>query len=1090
MANNKIKGLTVEIGGDTTKLGQALDNVEKKTKSLSTELGQINRLLKMDPGNVDLLAQKQKVLAEAVANTREKLDKLKEAERQVQAQFERGEVSEEQVRALQREIIATENTLHKYENAAEETADAIEALGKSEEAAGESADDMGSGASHAASDVDDLGENAERASEGIKKSDIAFGAFIGTLASQAVANMVDKLKDLAATTVQIGMDFTSSMSEVQAISGATDEELASLEETARAFGATTVFSASEAAQALKYMSLAGWSAEESTNALEGVLNLAAASGMDLAEASDMVTDYLSAFGLEAKDSARFADMLSYAQSHSNTSAAQLGEAYKNVAANMHAAGQDVETTTALLSALADQGLKGSESGTALAAIMRDLTAKMKKGKISIGDTAVTVQDASGNFRDLTDILADVESATDGMGNAEKASALMTTFTADSIKGLNLVLNNGVKKISGFEKELRSANGSASKMSDTMNNNLSGDLKEMGSGFEELGLKIFDQLETPLRDATKFVTEKVIPMLTKISSWIFSNGPVIKSTIVGVTTAFVAYKAATVAATIAEEGLKGAIMATTVAQKALNLVQSASPWGLVAAGVAAVVAGLAVYAASMDDSKEKVDVLTESERELMAAANDAADSFRENMNTYNETAAGIQSQTKYTTDLAKELMGLADATGHVKEEDQARANFILGELSAATGVEYSMVDGMIQKYDEFKGSINEVIKAKEANLLLDAQTSLYTEAIQAKDGALQNLVLSEKDYQEQVRITAEKEEEYKNKQAELQNLWATAKTEADKRALSSQTLVLESMYQAWQSEEATLEEKKTAYDNAAADYGTYSDTIARYEEAQTAVMEGNYDRAVEILSSKGIAIGEYADTVDKKTREAIDALYKEAIDAGLAAKRTKENFEKGVKGYTKEMVSESEKAYEDALGAYADAYNDANGVGKDIGSGMVDGMESKRQSLIGKIRNLVSNIFSAARSEADSHSPSRKMIKVFEDIGEGGVVGLENTTQDIEAAAREQVRDVLDAYSGAADLGQSTYRAISNQATARQTAVAQQAAGDTATKLDRIIKAIEDGKILTIDGDTFVGATANRYDSALGQKRLLTARGAL
>ena len=133
MASKTIKGLTVEIGGDTTKLGKALEDVEKKSRDLSSELGEINKLLKMDPGNIDLLAQKQKVLADAVGNTKEKLETLKEAEKQVQAQFERGDASEEQVRALQREIVATAKKLEGYEQAAKETAEAVDKLGKESE---------------------------------------------------------------------------------------------------------------------------------------------------------------------------------------------------------------------------------------------------------------------------------------------------------------------------------------------------------------------------------------------------------------------------------------------------------------------------------------------------------------------------------------------------------------------------------------------------------------------------------------------------------------------------------------------------------------------------------------------------------------------------------------------------------------------------------------------------------------------------------------------------------------------------------------------------------------------------------------------
>ena len=199
MAGN-IKGLTVEIGGDTTKLGKALQDVEKKSKSLSSELGQINRLLKMDPGNADLLAQKQKVLAEAVENTRKKLDTLKEAERQVQAQFERGEVSEEQVRALQREIIATESRMRGYERAAQETAEEIERLGQESEETGDDMNDTGDKSKKAAKEVEDFGDaadKAEKSSGGLGKTlgGVLKGglSLVATAAAAAIAGLVAAL---------------------------------------------------------------------------------------------------------------------------------------------------------------------------------------------------------------------------------------------------------------------------------------------------------------------------------------------------------------------------------------------------------------------------------------------------------------------------------------------------------------------------------------------------------------------------------------------------------------------------------------------------------------------------------------------------------------------------------------------------------------------------------------------------------------------------------------------------------------------------------------------------------------------------------
>lgn len=403
----------------------------------------------------------------------------------------------------------------------DDVAEQAEEAGKSMDKATTSAKKLGDGLKSAGdgeNGLSDIGDDAEALGESMSSASgqvIDFSGALKTLFKVAVgAKAIGEVKDYISDSIEVGKDYTSMISEVAAISGATGSDLELMEASARQFGATTVFSASDAAEALKYMSLAGWSAQQSTSALGGVLNLAAASGMGLGEASDMVTDYLSAFGMEASKSAYFADMLAYAQSNSNTTAAQLGEAYRNSAANLHAAGQDVETTTSLLEAMANQGYKGSEAGTALAATMRDITQKMEDGSIKIGDTSVAVQDSQGNFRDLTDILTDVESATAGMGDAQKAAALGSTFTSDSIKALNMILTEGMDKVSGYETALRSASGTSEKMAGTMNDNLSGDMANMQSALEEMQLQSFEALEGPLREFVQYGTNEVIPTLTE------------------------------------------------------------------------------------------------------------------------------------------------------------------------------------------------------------------------------------------------------------------------------------------------------------------------------------------------------------------------------------------------------------------------------------------------------------------------------------------------------------------------------------------------------------------------------------------------
>lgn len=397
--------------------------------------------------------------------------------------------------------------------AAEDAGESIDSLSESTESLGDSVDGLGDG-----DGLDNLGESAEEAGSSMGEAEGKANSLADSLkklfAVISMAAVLSQVGKYASDAIDIGKDYTAMMSEVQALSGATGSDLALLQNTAREYGATTVFSATEAAEALKYMSLAGWDAQQSSSALGGVLNLAAASGMELGQASDMVTDYLSAFGMQAQDSAYFADMLAYAQANSNTSAAQLGEAYRNSAANLNAAGQDVETVTSMLEAMANQGYKGSEAGTALTAVMRDITNNMEDGAIKIGETSVAVSDAQGNFRDLTDILLDVEKATNGMGEADRAAALGATFTADSTKGLNLMLNEGVENIARYEEALRGSTGAAEDMADTMNDNLNGDMANMNSAFEEMELQTFEAMEEPMREGVQYLTNTIIPILTE------------------------------------------------------------------------------------------------------------------------------------------------------------------------------------------------------------------------------------------------------------------------------------------------------------------------------------------------------------------------------------------------------------------------------------------------------------------------------------------------------------------------------------------------------------------------------------------------
>ena len=387
--------------------------------------------------------------------------------------------------------------------------------------------DLGSIVAHLKLEMNDFNSNLNKAKDAIDSTSNNFrgveaaGKSFSSVGKFLTAGVTTPVIAIGSSVVKTQAQFQDAMAKVQALSGASGKELTLLENTAKKMGSTTVFSASECADALGYMALAGWDANQSSSALPGVLNLAAASSMDLADASDMVTDYLSAFGMKASDAGKMADMLAFAQANSNTTTQQLGEAFKNCSVNAKGMGQDMYTTTALLGALSNQGLKGSEAGTALNAVFRDMTNHMENGQIQIGKTNVALVDSHGNFRDMKDIIADVNKATDGMSESEKQAALSTVFTADSIKAMGILLNTGADEIRGFDGELRNSKGTAGEMANTMNNTLSGALKGLSSAWEGLKLNLID---------TNGPLTTLIQKLTELVRWFDGLSPSVKQTI--------------------------------------------------------------------------------------------------------------------------------------------------------------------------------------------------------------------------------------------------------------------------------------------------------------------------------------------------------------------------------------------------------------------------------------------------------------------------------------------------------------------------------------------------------------------------------
>ena len=526
----RIKGITVEINGNTTGLQKALQNVDKNIKNTQTQLKDVEKLLKLDPKNTELLAQKQKLLGDAVKSTKERLDtlkkaseeaaktkdnydawkakydpikqkigetenKLKELKEQAKTadeQLSKGEISQEKYDALQREIKETSDELTSLKQSAKDVSDEF-----GNPISPEQYDALQREIIETEQELQNLQTEATKSQEALVKIGQAgetlekVGGKIADVGETLTTHVTVPVLAAGTAAVKTASDFDTAMSKVAAVSGATGDELQDLRDKAREMGAKTKFSASEAAEAMNYMAMAGWKTGDMLDGIEGIMNLAAASGEDLATTSDIVTDALTAFGLTAADSGHFADVLAAASSNANTNVSMMGETFKYCAPVAGALGFSCEDTAEAIGLMANSGIKGSQAGTALRSMMNALAGEVKFCGKEIGEVEIATTNADGSMRDLNDILADCRVAFSQMSESEQASAAQALVGKNAMSGFLAVMNaapSDIEKlnsaISTCSDEVDGYNGVTEKMAAVMQDNLGGQRTILKSQREE------------------------------------------------------------------------------------------------------------------------------------------------------------------------------------------------------------------------------------------------------------------------------------------------------------------------------------------------------------------------------------------------------------------------------------------------------------------------------------------------------------------------------------------------------------------------------------------------------------------------------
>ena len=369
-------------------------------------------------------------------------------------------------------------------------------------------------------------DTAKESADGAKKSWEESNQSTVASTESATSKMAGLMKKSAAVigvasvaaakkTIDVGKSFEAGMSEVQAISGASGKDLEKLSAKAKQMGATTKFSATESATALKYMAMAGWKTNQMVSGLSGVMNLAAASGEDLGTVSDIVTDSMTAFGLKAKDSGHFADVLAKASSSSNTNVAMMGETFKYVAPLAGSMKYSIEDTATAIGLMANAGIKGSQAGTSLRSIITRLVKPPKDAATALNALGISTTKADGSMKPLRETMAELREKFSGLTESQKASYASSIAGQEAMSGLLAIVNASDSDFNKLQKAIDNSSGAAKKQADVMNNNLQGALYDLGSVAESVGIGIYEDIKTPLTKAVGVGTAQLRILSNKL-----------------------------------------------------------------------------------------------------------------------------------------------------------------------------------------------------------------------------------------------------------------------------------------------------------------------------------------------------------------------------------------------------------------------------------------------------------------------------------------------------------------------------------------------------------------------------------------------
>lgn len=1001
-----IKGITIEIGSDTKKFKSGLKDLNQSAKDLQNELKYVNKALKHDPKNTDLLRQKQELLTKSVSETKSKLEALKAAKDRADKDMANGtEVNQEQYRRLVREISTTENSLKnltkEMKNFGSVSAQQIAAAGKK---------------------MQDVGGKVEGVG---KKLLPVTGAVVG----------------LGVAAVKTAADFDAAMSQVAAVSGASGEDLERLRKKAREMGEQTKFSASEAAEAMNYMAMAGWKTEDMLNGIEGIMSLAAASGENLGSVSDIVTDALTAFGLSAADAGHFSDVLAQASSNANTNVGMMGSTFQKVAPVAGALGYSVEDMSLAIGLMANASIKAEVAGTSLKTALANMAKPTDAQAAAMKQYGISLTNADGTMKSFGEVVNNLRSSLGGLSEAEQVAAASTIFGKESFAGMLAIVNASDADFNKLTDAVYNCDGAAKNMADTMQDNLPGQLEILKSQLDELAISVGEILMPVIRDIVTHLqnfmdklngmSEEQQKTVVVIGLLAAALGPVI--IIIG-----------TLIQSIGAIMTVAPAVATALGTVKIAIAAIGGPVTIVIAVITALVLKLIHAYNTSEEFRNKVNAVFDAVgNKVNAAINTIIGVFHSGIAYYKNAVSDIRAawselvswfsgKVSDFVSIGKNVLmglwnGINDKVGWLKSKVKGVVDKIKSWFTGKDGFDTHspskwsekicgfVMQGLAIRFEKD----NVVAKAARAAIrkikavitgemdTIPAETVKSTaekiktaiadeiDAVNAEISRIQKEAEDERakeelaQYKENLaKKQAElKKAEPKNRQsildeiAKLEKDWNKKQLEAARTAeqqkLQERLTALQEFKQKYESELSAIEQKESSLSDKLFDYGELF-TRVQDENSEKEIFKltdldesikkiQQYNEQIEKLKEKGLSGGLLAEIADMSIDDALDFTKKlDSLEVGKFEEYVEKFEEKrrlaneaAQQFYSDEMEELAMNAVEQAKG-YADDFND---VGKALTDGVAEGIKDGKSSIVNAITKAIRDAIRAAKEEA-------------------------------------------------------------------------------------------------------------------------------